>query len=217
MPTKVFWLKETKRVKVWLRRYRSQCPKGKKGETCEAELVLYESAPAHLWGRYGHAKDADRKVWHTFDSKIRKNDRMWSLMRCERCGGKFDRTDAKQLWAEHLYRGAPDGKLHTHRDPPAGAMWDAWWMPRKRPWVGPDGITLMVQLPNLWTWHVDGPCSNCTLPNDREHYCWTRKGDPRTGNVDVGKHYGRTCSAGAGSIQAGNYHGFLRDGYLTDG
>ena len=39
---------------------------------------------------------------------------------------------------------------------------------------------------------------------------------PRTGNVHVDKS-GDTCAAGAGSILIGGYHGFLHNGYLTDG
>lgn len=109
-------------------------------------------------------------------------------------------------------------------------MWDAEWM-RGLDWAtGPDGIALMVRLPNRWEWHVDGPASNCTNPDwqpvdgqpnttrwrGRTHYCWVRHGDPRTGNVHVDKN-GKTCSAGAGSIAAPGYHGFLNHGYLTDG
>lgn len=48
------------------------------------------------------------------------------------------------------------------------------------------------------------------------HKCWVRHGDPRASNVTVDKN-GDTCSAGAGSILAGDYHGFLQAGVLTAG
>lgn len=127
----------------------------------------------------------------------------------------FARGDAKQIWAERLHAGAPDGEIYTIRDAPPGAMWNAEWLPRRRPWIGPDGIALYVRLPNRHDWAVDARASNCTLPNDDLHYCWVRHGDPRTGNVHVDKN-GLTCGAGGGSILAGNYHGFLHNGYLTD-
>lgn len=235
MPTKVFWLERTDRVKVWLRRYRSDCPKGKKTatwtETCEAQLLLHANAPAREWGRWQWRKwgKTRRRYWHQFNSKIKKSDHRWARMRCERCGGKFDRGDPKQLWADHLFRGAPDKKLYTLRDAPIGAMWDAEWLhDAGGAWTGPDGLSLHVRTPG-GDWCVDSQASNCTQTQDvdvpgkpgwkrftRTHYCWIRHGDPRTGNVHVDKN-GNTCSAGGGSIAIGKYHGFLNQGYLTDG
>lgn len=61
-------------------------------------------------------------------------------------------------------------------------------------------------------WNIDSRASNCTLPYDYEHRCWVRHGEPP--NITVDKN-GRTCAAGAGSIQCGTYHGFLRAGELT--
>lgn len=92
-------------------------------------------------------------------------------------------------------------------------MWNAWWMPEN--WRGPDGIALMVRLPNGHDWHVDGEASNCTRKGE-PHACWVRHGDPRTATVHVDKD-GDTCAAGAGSILAGDYHGFLQHGVLTAG
>lgn len=99
----------------------------------------------------------------------------------------------------------------TIRDAPPGAMWDAWWYP----WKGPDGRSLMVRCPNGRDWSIDGRASNCTLPDDQEHRCWVRTGDPPSVTVSKSAPGQRTCSAGGGSIQAGDYHGFLRDGRLT--
>ena len=71
---------------------------------------------------------------------------------------------------------------------------------------------LQVICPNGQGWDIDSRASNCTLPNDNEHKCWIRHGEPP--NITVDKN-GKTCSAGAGSIQAGNYHGFLINGEFT--
>lgn len=98
-----------------------------------------------------------------------------------------------------------------------GAMWDAWWYRPAKPGGYflaplPDGLSLCVTLPNGHDWYIDGRASNCTLPDDNEHHCWVRHGTPP--NVTVDKN-GRTCAAGAGSILAGSYHGFLQNGELT--
>lgn len=93
-----------------------------------------------------------------------------------------------------------------------GAMWYADWMLEVDDnwnYAGPDGHCLVVRCPNGSDWMIDGRASNCTLPNDKNHKCWVRHGTPP--NITVDKN-GLTCSAGAGSIMAGDYHGFLRNG-----
>lgn len=71
---------------------------------------------------------------------------------------------------------------------------------------------LAVVTPDGHWWDVDSRAKNCTLPNDKTHRCWVRHGEPP--NVTVDKA-GATCSAGAGSIQTPDWHGFLRDGQLV--
>lgn len=88
-------------------------------------------------------------------------------------------------------------------------MWDAWWYS----WKGADEKSLMVVTPDGWTWNIDGPASNCTMPDDREHRCWVRHGEAPEITVDKD---GLTCGAGAGSIQTPKWHGFLRNGYLVE-
>lgn len=103
---------------------------------------------------------------------------------------------------------------------PPGAMWDAPWMhdhgKAKGGFLlgGPnaDGRWLVVRLPNGRDWCIDSRANNCTMPNDDGHRCWIRHGTPPVLTVDKN---GRTCEAGAGSIQAGDYHGFLRNGQLV--
>lgn len=74
-----------------------------------------------------------------------------------------------------------------------------------------NGPHLIVTTPG-GAWNIDSRASNCGLPFDYEHRCWVRHGDPPLITVDKA---GKTCSAGAGSIQCGSYHGFLRNGELT--
>lgn len=105
-----------------------------------------------------------------------------------------------------------DGELHPG---------DLYWAPcdpretGRTPcqyWDNCDGQHLHVVLPNGIRWDIDSRASNCTMKEDRLHRCWIRTGEPP--NVTAGKN-GFTCSAGAGSILMGDYHGFLRDGVLT--
>lgn len=93
-----------------------------------------------------------------------------------------------------------------------GAMWDADWMPDSM--KGPDGRCLCVILPNGREWNIDSRAANCTRRDDDVHQCWVRHGEPP--NLTVDKN-GDTCAAGAGSIMAGDYHGFLQAGVLTAG
>ena len=228
MSTPVFWLEPTDQVRVRLRRYRDTedpCPQG---GYCDASVIIADRAPASVWVEERVDEERDRPVYRTRDELVARDDARWPTS-CSRCGRDFINDDRKQVWADDLYTGAPSGELVTLRDAPPGSAYDAWWLPE---WYrGPDGIALMVVLPNGHPWHVDGQASNCTRPQQerrgrtvvtpRSHYCWIRHGDPRdpqgtrTGQkLHVDKR-GDTCAAGAGSIVAGNYHGFLHNGALT--
>jgi hypothetical protein len=124
-----------------------------------------------------------------------------------------DTTRESYISSAPLYRG-PDGSIYEWRDAPPGAMTNATWLNEFPDYTGHDGISLIVKLPNKRDWLVDSRASNCTMKEDHVHKCWVRHGDPRTGHVHVDKK-GPTCGAGAGSILAGDYHGFLHDGYLV--
>lgn len=93
---------------------------------------------------------------------------------------------------------------------PPGAMYFADWYSHK----GPDGHHLIVVTPG-GLWQVDTRANNCTRPDDNEHRCWVRHGEPP--NVTVDKN-GNTCGCGC-SIGQGpgfrDYHGFLRNGELV--
>lgn len=154
--------------------------------------------------------------------KVSRDDPRWPAV-CERCGVPFDPEDPWQTNGHPVYRVAArvDGAaleldaLTTLREAPGGAMWWAEWA---RAWAqGFDGRALIVKLPNGIDWQVDSEASNCTRKGDRTHRCWLRHGEPPLVSVDKdGRETGQeTCSAGAGSILSGDYHGFLRDGILT--
>ncbi len=80
-------------------------------------------------------------------------------------------------------------------------------------WTNCDGRHLVVVLPNGHHWDIDSRANNCTLPRDTVHRCWVRAGTPPS--VSVGKSGGQTCGAGAGSIQSGQFHGFLDEGWVV--
>ncbi len=217
--TQTYWLEATDCVAVGLRRFRFSSGSGMM--TCEggyhSALVFIGGEPAEFRGH----EDSERRTLAPRPAAPHDDPR-WP--RTCRCGYEFDDDDTWQDWQELVYQRSDTGEpvtLRTHQasdtggpDPaPPGACWDAWWMPSYG--RGPDGIALMVRCPNGRDWHVDGEASNCTRPGEA-HACWVRHGDPRECNLTVGKD-GDTCAAGAGSIQAGDYHGFLQAGILTAG
>lgn len=158
------------------------------------------------------------------------------------CGYRFRAADEWQIFAETIYRRTDTGEATSLRDAAPGAIWNAKWMlgaasdTWRRNYAGPDGQCLVVRLPNGRDWMIDGIASNCdascldcgapmhqhlanppTVPcrllNPRPHKCWIRHGIPPALHVDKN---GITCNAGAGSIQAGSYHGFLHNGRLRE-
>jgi len=76
---------------------------------------------------------------------------------------------------------------------------------------GGDGFSVMCVTPG-GDWYIDSRARNCGSKNDSKHRCWVRHGT-KGGTLHVDKN-GPTCSAGAGSIQCGDFHGFLHNGEL---
>jgi hypothetical protein len=97
-----------------------------------------------------------------------------------------------------------------------GAMWYLTWYRNEETGIyyhtGTDQPPLCVRTPG-GDWVIDSRCSNCTMPDDNVHKCWPRRGEAP--NITVDKSYGPTCNAGGGSIISGDYHGFLREGFLV--
>jgi hypothetical protein len=207
--TPTFWLEATDRCRFGLRRYSATTHDS---WTCEsgwhqAKVMTSEGqAFWHLDGDFGY-----RSL--TAPPETPRDAPGWPAFCAAGCGYEFTEADHWQDVQDQLYRRGDTGQEMTLRDAAPGASWDAWWMPDN--WRGPDGIALMVKCPNGSDWHVDGQASNCTRKGQK-HECWVRHGDPRQANVTVDKN-GDTCAAGAGSILAGDYHGFLQAGILTAG
>lgn len=207
-----FTLEPTGRSRRWLRRYVSASGCDGSSAYCNAQTLIGEFDA--LVTEDGFETEPSRDLYAA--------DARWPTA-CERCGRPFTDDDARQVFTVRIYLVAATmpgalrqvGDMVTLRDDIssiAGAMWDAWWMSCFPP--ASDGRRLMVMLPNGREWLVDGPASNCTMKDDhaqQRHRCWVRHGEWPAITVDKD---GVTCAAGAGSIQAGDYHGFLRGGYL---
>jgi hypothetical protein len=148
---------------------------------------------------------------------------------CTRCGAPVP-ADASRSGGGSRTWDTPSGDLepgclfwgdwlpHQPSDDPGPMACPTWKNSdgtiRSRGWTNCTGRHLHCVLPNGIHWDIDARASNCTLPDDTLHRCWVRVGDPETGDVHVDKD-GYSCAAGAGSIAAGDYHGFLHHGTLT--
>lgn len=196
MSVACFWLEPTGTVRVSLRRYAS-------GSACPAGS--YHNAKVPVGTRERLVVDGVVGAVHAEEYD---GDARWPT-RCA-CGYVFGDDDPRQAFTDQLYR-RDTGELLALEDAPPGAMWDATWWPGK----GPDGRCLKVRCPDGHDWMIDGTANNCTLPDDAEHRCWVRTGEPPRITVGKSAPGQRTCSAGAGSIATPGYHGFLRDGRFT--
>lgn len=209
--TATFWLEPTSRVLNGLRRYAS-------GVACTGPMGYHN---AMVFTGTSEARYNDQGVLLQVETATPHGDLRWPT-HCV-CGYAFDVDDTWQDWQERVWTRTDTDEIrllraHVDADSPIpaaepGACWDATWL-HYPCYIGPDGITLMVRCPDGHDWNVDSRASNCTLPDDNVHKCWVRHGDPRDCHVTVDKN-GVTCSAGAGSIQTPNWHGFLRDGQLV--
>jgi hypothetical protein len=132
--------------------------------------------------------------------------------KCE-CGFKYtDNNSNRQLFSENQYICSEKaGEIFSIRDAPAGAIWRVPWYEDIKDMCGTDGKSYICMTPG-GQWCIDSRAKNCGLPNDSNHKCWVRHGEAPVFTVDK---RGVTCNAGAGSIQAGNYHGFLINGFLV--
>jgi hypothetical protein len=196
--TQCFFLQPTNRKRRSLRRYsvHSSCPDGKYHSRC-ATLDFVDA-------RHSDTQHPD----------VPNDHWLWPVA-CV-CGYRFQSDDVIQVFVEDVFARSDNGEITTIIDAPPGAMWFADWLvvEGSNRFRGPDDHCLIVRLPNGNDWVIDGRANNCTLPNDEVHRCWVRTGT--IPNITVSKEGGPTCAAGAGSIQCGNYHGFLRNGVFVD-
>lgn len=204
---KCFLLEPTGRVLVKLRRYRSfespsDCPLGN-GHYHNASNPIFEELEEN--SEEGYITNGTKPM-------LPHDDPRWPTQ-CQ-CGYAFQESDEWQRDVNMIYRRSDTGEETTIENAHAGAMWYAPWVDRFHVPQDDKG-NLVVKTPG-GEWQIDSQASNCTMKDDirqEKHHCWIRRGDAP--NVTVDKQ-GVTCGAGAGSIQAGNYHGFLRNGFLED-
>ena len=232
-----FLLEPTERTKVGLRRYTKvqyvddpdregrvietnrearRCPNMPGDYSYHTALVWIGTAPSG-WNAEERHWEHDESVPDVADVIL---DPRWPAQ-CA-CGYEFCNCvdpqcviDAYQVFTEQIWQRTDTGEEMTIRDAPAGALWYADWLPVDR-WKGPDGKTLVCKTPG-GEWIIDGVASNCTMPDDADHRCWMRHGTPPDISVDKNPEppFTHTCAAGAGSIQAGSWHGFLTGGELV--
>lgn len=105
---------------------------------------------------------------------------------------------------ERFYGKPPIGALYVA---PARKLPDGWDC------KGEDGLNVVCVTPG-GLWYIDARAGNCSQATDFSHRCWIRHGTIGE-SIHVDKD-GDTCSAGNGSIQCGNFHGFLHHGELYD-
>lgn len=79
-------------------------------------------------------------------------------------------------------------------------------------WTNCDGKHIEVITPDGHYWDACGRASNCDMTEEGTHRCWVVHGTPPMITADKNGH---TCHAGAGSIQAPQWHGFLTNGELN--
>lgn len=222
MDVPVFFTIPTDILRLKLRRFTYSldhtCPvKGNWG--CDASVPIEDGEV-----RWGKVSDNGRGHFHEpVPAEEYAGDPRWPKL-CEFCHQPFDERAEWQVFQQVVYRRADGGPGEfTLREAPVGMMWDAWWMPDRYfdgnggfGWtnIGPDGLALVVRLPNRHDWMPESRASNCTMKTDNDHHCWIRHGDARKNEVHVDKQ-GKTCQAGAGSIQIPGYHGFLHHNKLT--
>lgn len=177
--------------------------------------------PANSYGHWGRARLARRRA-ADYDSKALWADPAtpWPTI-CVYCGADFSATRWRRSSGfEHLYRRKDTGEELLLRDAAPGALYFAPWLDTM--FTPQRAHVINVVLPDSSTWTIDSCANNCPLKDtdysQREHHCWVI--DPATDldhlTVTKGNGAQPTCSAGAGSILTNKWHGFLRNGVLTE-
>lgn len=175
------------------------------GRACRAELVLRRFATA-IGDRLEFSPSAVREAAYT------------GLKACAACGKPVSPSWSFSGCLTRLWRREDGDPLDLRSAPESfghGAAWESPWLARlfESYWDNwPEGRAPLQILTPGGVWMPDSRANNCTLPNEKTHRCWVLHGDGLRLTADKAGH---TCSAGAGSILAGGWHGFLRDGMLV--
>lgn len=191
-----------------------------------AQVHLVDSDQLEDWKSGGVVEDHPIECWPT---------------KCDGCGaaapsfhetkpcGYKECTDpdcsrpvvTRQVFHARLYS-APDGALVSDKNgefKPGDAFIATWCGVESNggchTWTNCDGKHLNVVCPDGDQWDVNSRARNCTMREDATHRCWVLHGDASKGEPVTVDKSGRTCDAGAGSIQTSKWHGFLRAGRLV--
>ena len=187
MPTECFLIEPTDTANLRYRRftYDRDCPTNPGGGH-HAE-VRGQDAPIVLTERgYIDTIPAD-----PFDPE-------WRQVTTCACGYAFVDTDPYQVIQDRYYVDIVGSRFSIRSTgpfaAPPGAMWRLPWY-EDTDWVGPEGHSYMLRLPDKTDWAMDGPA--------RDGGRWTRTGvAPKLTAMP--------------SIKSPGYHGWLTDGVLSD-
>lgn len=160
----------------------------------------YHNAHTFIKDELGHNLSYD-KGGHIGGEQKDYEEGQWPI-KCDQCDAVPPPEAQRQVFNARLYN-TDSGK------PEPGDLWYIDW--GNHYWDNDTDPHLMAKVPTGEEWDIDSRASNCGSPDDRTHRCWTKSGNPEDGTITVGKG-GHTCSAGAGSIQTKNWHGYLRNG-----
>lgn len=177
-PVACFIVEDTGREQRYLRRH-AQGPCPGSGHYHNAQVPYIFDVPVTLTPEGFHEVPPDQPD---------RSDPRWPVQ-CAQCAYMFVPTDTYQVFCQTWYA-RDTGERFLIRELPAGAMYDAWWMPYK----GPDGKSWTLILPDGIEWMIDGPSKGGGR--------WTRTGVAPKLTVRP-------------SILTSTYHGWLTDGQLV--
>jgi hypothetical protein len=200
MGIKCFFLVDTGRARISLRRYHSSSDAEQK---CVASGLSYHNANNYIEDRpviYAEEQHGKQDCYHG-SQEHDGNDPRWPT-HCA-CGYAFTGDDPKQVFQDTILRRTDTGEEMTWNEAPPGAMRDCCWI--RGEWSGPDGMSITVKCPDATDWLIDGPSYHDGKQN--HPHPWTRTGTPPDISVTP-------------SILTPTYHGFLGSngaspGYFT--
>ncbi len=164
-----------------------------------AEIPIARSAKGRDFDLGGSVADHALELWPT---------------RCDHCPAVRPEIEGSGGFTRQIFHRTTYGTA-SELPEPGDLFFSSWEHDDGREgwceWANCSGPHLHAILPNGREWHVDGRANNCAKKEDRLHRCWVRHGRPEDGSIHVDKG-GNTCEAGAGSIAAPGWHGYLDNG-----
>ena len=127
MGTRVFFIEETDRQRLYLRRYISidtaRCAADSSPHSyCQAMFGIGDAPIVRTPDGYHEALD---------DLRPPRNDPRWPTC-CDKCRQPFNAAGEWQLMGRAIYRRPDNGAEFLLEEAPAGAVWNAWWIADRR-------------------------------------------------------------------------------------